>query len=111
MPRDHIRELVPRWRRFPTILNAVFEQIVGCRMLVPDGDRRHGSESGGVVNEENILVGDDYVVCVFVLGDDLRDYVRVKIAFRLGRGPGEHFVESGMAIDLARDTREIIFGQ
>jgi hypothetical protein len=80
-------------------------------MLIPDGDRRHGTESGGVVNEKNVLVRDDYVVGEFVLSDHFRDDVRMNFVFGFERGPSEHVVEAVVAVDLGSDRREIIIGQ
>src|SRR5688572_24967144 len=48
----HSKACIPRARR----------RLDAC----PDGDRRHGPESGSVVNEEDIFVGNDYVVGEFV---------------------------------------------
>jgi hypothetical protein len=58
-----------RRSRFPAVGEAAFEQFIGCRVLVPDGDRRHGSESGSVVNEKAIAIRNDHVVREFVLHD------------------------------------------
>jgi len=42
--------------------------------VIPDGDRRHGTESGDVVREiERAIERDEHVVGEFVLRDDLLD--------------------------------------
>lgn len=56
--------------RAPAGGEAGGEQLVGGGALVPDGDRRYAAESGGVVDEvELVAVGQDDVVGVLVLAD------------------------------------------
>src|SRR5260370_42299151 len=48
------------------------EQLMRRGYVGPDGDRRQGSESRGVVHQmQRVAVGDDDVVRVLVLGHDL----------------------------------------
>ena len=111
VPIDHIAVLQSRRRRLPSFRNPVFQKLIRGRMLIPDGDRRHGSKSGRVVNEKDIATGNDNVVGKLVLGYDLRHDLRMNFTFRLTRGPGEHVAEPFVAADLLCDKRELIAGQ
>lgn len=111
VPFDAVAVFQSGGRGLPTFGKSVLQKLVRARVLVPDGDRRHGTESSGVVNEEDVLVRDDYVVGEFVLGDDLRDRLRMYFFTRFARGPDEHVAEPSVAIDLGRDRRKFSLGQ
>ncbi len=68
-------------------------------MLVPNGDRRHGTESGSVVNQKHVAIWNDDVVGVLVLGDNFGNGLRMHFAFRLRRYPSEHVREAAVIID------------
>jgi len=68
-------------------------------MRVPNGDRRHGSESGGVVNEKDIAIWNDHVVSELILRDHLSHDLRMNIGFRLRRRPSENFRQPLVARD------------
>ena len=75
-------------RRDPPTTNAIVEELVGGRAMVPHGDRVDAAESGGVEHErERVRRGDDHVVRVFVLHDDLGD---VPVAYE---AVGKHVLE------------------
>ncbi len=40
-----------RRSRLPASLQTGFQQLLSCRSMIPDGDRRHGSVSRDVVGE------------------------------------------------------------
>ena len=65
--KDFVATLKSTGRRFPTAGESGVEQLSIRRLVAPDGDRRHRSESCGVVNEITALKRDQYVVGVFVL--------------------------------------------
>ena len=67
-----------RWSRLPASLQSSFKHLVRRRSMVPDGDRRHDSESGGIVHQIDVLiVVHDDVMAEFVLSHDvLHDHWR-----------------------------------
>jgi hypothetical protein len=78
--RDHARSIpehsIPALergrRRLPPARQASTEQFRRCRVVAPDGDRRHGTESRRIKNEVDTLVIRHHdIVGVFVLRDDL----------------------------------------
>src|SRR5262245_9705441 len=61
-------------RRPPAAGEAGIEELLRARGVVPDGDRRHASQSGGVIDEiEARAAGDDDIVGILVLYDDAVD--------------------------------------
>jgi hypothetical protein len=61
-------------RRFPSSRYTSVEQFIRCRLMIPDGDRRHCTESRGIVNEPYAAgMTNDDIVGVFVLHDDVID--------------------------------------
>jgi hypothetical protein len=70
------------------------EQIVRRRMDVPDGNCRHGPESGGVVNQENISIRNDHVVSELVLHYDVNHYLRMHFITRFTRSPDKNLIKA-----------------
>ncbi len=68
--------------------------------MVPDGDRRHCSESSGVVNEKNIAIRNYHVVREFILRDHLSHDLRMHVSLRFRRGPSENIRQAFMRRDL-----------
>lgn len=68
--------------------------------MIPDGDRRHGSESGCVVHEVPPLVRNENIVSVLVLGEDAFHGQR----WPNGAPPGEDALECGLFRDGARES-------
>ena len=101
MPFNYIAALTIGGSGFPAVRDPPFEQFVGCRMLVPDGDRRHGSQSRGVVNEEDIAIGNDHIVREFILRDHLGNDLGMDICFRLSCSPRENLAQPFTTGDLA----------
>lgn len=70
MPEDDLSLAHRRGGRCPAPRQACFQQLIDCRIMIPDGDRRHHPKSGGVVNQpEAAEVSDQDVVAEFVLRD------------------------------------------
>lgn len=69
MPQDLIAVLQTRWSRFPSVRKSILQKLVSSRIFVPDGNCRHCTQSGGVVNEEDVFIRNNYIVRKFVLGD------------------------------------------
>ncbi len=57
-------------RRFPASAKSSIEEFAICWLMAPDGDRRHGPKSRGVVNEVSTLKRNQDIVRVFVLRED-----------------------------------------
>ena len=76
MSQNRVAVLETGRSRFPTADQPVFKKFIRGRMFIPDDNCRHGSQSGSVVNEEDIFVRYDDVVREFVLrhhlGNDMR---------------------------------------
>lgn len=72
-------------------------------MVVPDGDRRHSTESGSVVNQKHTSVRNNNIVCIFVLTYDLGNKLRMHFALRFCCGPHKNLIETSMTIDFFRD--------
>jgi hypothetical protein len=84
----------------------MFEEFVRSWMLVPDGDRRHCAQSGRVVNEKDVAIRNDHVVCEFILSDHLGNNLGMDICFRLSCSPSQNIRQAfvsvdGVAFDLA----------
>lgn len=61
---------------FPSPRNASVEQFICSRLMIPDGDRHHGTESRGIVHEPYAAgMTNDDIVGVFVLNDDILDHL------------------------------------
>jgi hypothetical protein len=61
-----------RGRGGPAACEAVVEELVGGRAMVPHGDRGDAAESGGVEDEvREVRAAEDHVVREFVLHDDV----------------------------------------
>ena len=71
--------------------------------MVPNGNCRHGSESGGVVNEEYVLKRHNDVMSEFVLSDDFCNDLRVNISLRFHRRPSQYIIETPVTADLPCD--------
>ncbi len=67
---DLIATLQPARCGLPSPCQSRVKQLTIRRPVIPDGDRRHGTESGGVVDEIPSLVSDEDVMRVLVLGED-----------------------------------------
>ena len=66
-----------RWRGLPATVQPISKQFRSSRAVIPHGDRRDGAESGDVECQEVAAgKGQQHVVCVFVLRDDLLDLAR-----------------------------------
>jgi len=100
-----IARLEPRRRRPPARGQARVEQLVVCRPMIPDGDRRDGAESRGVEGEVS-AVGplDDDVVRVFVLRQDVGHRTRRMLRAQ----PGHHVVERALLSQLVLEVRELV---
>ena len=51
-------------------------------MFVPDGNCRHSSQSGSIINQKHIFVRNNNVVSEFVLRDHLGDKLSMNITLR-----------------------------
>ncbi len=64
--------------RLPPAAQTRGQELGSCRLMIPDGDRRHGTQSCSVEDEiHTLVIANYYVVGVFVLGDDLSDCARL----------------------------------
>ncbi len=63
-------------RRLPPAGQARVEQLTIGGLVAPDGDRRHGAQSRGVIDEIASLERDEHVMRVLVLRQDGRDLER-----------------------------------
>jgi len=77
-------------------------------MLVPNGDRRYGAESGSVVDKENVFVRNDHVVGELVLGYNLGDDLRNKPSCAVRGRPRQYLVEAFVLVDLTRQFSEVV---
>ena len=76
--------------------------------MVPDGDRRHATQSGGVVDEVDLVaVKNDDIVGVLVLRDDLDD----EPWWSLGRPPAHDTAQCTLVGDERCESREFVRGQ
>ncbi len=89
MSEDAISGLKAGCGRRPIVRESIAEQLIGAGMVRPDGDRRHGAESGRIETEEEGAEREDDVMRVLILGDDFAN-VRAR---RLGRAPCHEFGE------------------
>ena len=82
---EHPISALERRRRWaPATHHAGREQLGGCRLMAPDGDRRHGAQSRGIKDEINLLaILHDDIVRVFVL----RDYLGHRTGWLVTSGP------------------------
>src|SRR2546422_9569475 len=85
-------------RGFPAARQPRVEQLAIRRLVTPDGDRRHGPQSGRVIYQVPALEGNEHVVSVFVLGENTLDVDRRT----LGTPPTEHALERGMCGNAGR---------
>lgn len=69
--------------------------------MVPDGDRRHGSESGRIINKKYLFKRHDYVMCEFVLRDHFRNDLPMNEFFGFRRSPRQHICQAFVALDLS----------
>jgi hypothetical protein len=106
MTNDFITVFQARRRRLPSLLQSIFQKVIGRWMFAPDGNCRHGSQSGRVVYKKEISIRHDYVMRELVLSYYFRDVLRMDFVIWLCRGPCENLVKAGVAIDLARDQIE-----
>jgi hypothetical protein len=72
-------------------------------VFVPDGDRLHRSESGGVVNQKDVSIWDDDVVGELVLRYNFCDVLRMNIIRGFRSSPNEHLVKARVRLDLGAD--------
>lgn len=75
----------------PAVGQSFVEEFVRGRAVIPDGDRRHDAESGQSENNPAILQGNEQVVAVLVLIDELH----VGQGNLAGLHPGENFFDRG----------------
>jgi hypothetical protein len=68
--------------------------------MIPNGNCRHCSKSGRVVDQKNVSIRHDYVVRELILRYDFGDELRMYFILGLGRGPRKNLVETTMQIDL-----------
>ena len=54
----------------------ISQKLIRCRLMIPHGDRRDGSQSGGVEAEVDRRVGKNDVMSILILRDDLGDVDR-----------------------------------
>src|SRR5437016_3538995 len=85
-------------RGFPAVRQSRVEQLAIRRLVTPDGDRRHGPQSGRVICQVPALEGNQHVVSVFVLGENTLDVDRRTLDTR----PVEHALERGMCGNARR---------
>jgi hypothetical protein len=79
-------------------------------MLVPDGDRRHGSESGSVVNEKYTAIRHDHIMRKLVLRDYFGDELRMHVIIWFRCNPSKNLAKSMVRFDLIRKCRELRIG-
>ena len=86
--------------RLPATRAPRGEKVLRVRSSVPDGDRRHGTESGGIENEVAICGKfEHHVVGVFVLRDDLERRARG----RERSAPSQYVGQSALLTQRADD--------
>ena len=68
-----IAPLQSTWRGLPSPSEARFEELPVGRLMAPDGDRRHRTQSSCVINEVPILERHQDIVRVLVLREDRLD--------------------------------------
>ncbi len=83
---------------FPAARQARVEQLAIRRLVTPDGDRRHGPQSGRVIYQVPALEGNEHVVSVFVLSENTLDVDRRTLI----APPIEHALERGMRGNAGR---------
>ena len=98
IPQHRIPRLQPRWRRLPSAAEPLREQLRGRWLVIPHGDRRDGTQSRGIEDEEVATIErQDDVVGVLILRDDLDHLLR----WHLFSGPLEH-VREGRSLTQRR---------
>jgi hypothetical protein len=75
MSEHRVTVLEARRCRRPTAGKSILEKLIGCRMLVPNGNCRHGSQSGGIVNQKYAFVRNNYIVSELVLSYHFGDHM------------------------------------
>jgi hypothetical protein len=91
MPEYTIAPLKPGRSSRPACLEAGIKKFVRGRSVVPDGDRLHNAQSGGVINKDQRFAPRDYyVVSEFVLDNDLRDDLGSQNTGGLALAPVQH---------------------
>src|SRR5262249_41031906 len=60
-------------RRLPTAGKTSLEELSIGRLVCPDGDRRHGAQSGGIVNEVAALEWYQHIMRILVLRENRVD--------------------------------------
>ena len=69
--QDLVTALQTTWRRFPSAREPLLQKLIGRGFMIPDDDRRHGAESGGVVDEvPAAFERDQDVMSVLILRED-----------------------------------------
>src|SRR6266513_536407 len=76
VPEHPIAALQSTRRRLPPAGKARVEQLAIGGLVAPDGDRRHGPQSGCVIDEIASLERNEHVMRVLVLRQDGRDLER-----------------------------------
>src|SRR5262245_52615213 len=57
----------------PAAVEPIAEKLIRSRLMTPHGDRRDGSQSGGIEAEADRGEGKNDVMSILILRDDLRD--------------------------------------
>lgn len=48
------------------------KQVICCRQVVPNGDRRYAPQSGGVIDQDpSVFEGQENIVVVLILHNDI----------------------------------------
>ena len=73
-------------------------------MIFPNGNCRHCSQSGSIVNQKHVFIRDDNVVCKLILGYYFGNDLWMDIARRLRRCPRKSFTKRTVLIDLCGES-------
>jgi hypothetical protein len=98
---DYFVAALQRRRRWPPSLSEpVFQNLIGGRMFVPNGNCRHSAESCRIVDQKNFPVRNNNVMRELILSYDFGDVLRMDFIFLFCRGPCKHLVEAHVPVDL-----------
>jgi hypothetical protein len=92
---------------FPTAIQTSIEQIIGSGLSVPDGDRRHDSESSTFVTDPvTMMMREKHIMTVLILSDRIgREEQR-----RLLKTPIQGMLDRAMFGNLFGKERELVIG-
>ena len=69
-------------------------------MFVPNGNCRHGAESGRVINQKHISVRHDYVVGKLILRDNFGDVPWVHFVLGFSSSPLQYIAKASLTFYL-----------